>query len=371
MDSRLSLTFQMKYIYLVALVLPFLSACDSNKPKSPFDFPTNGKPEFDLTGEKVYLPELITPSEINAKGKFLIVVEQWRLPKDKPLIHVIDKNSLEYIMPKGVNGLGPNEITDGHLFDSGFSDSTFWVHSAISKRMAEFSLYDTTLLSIYEFRQSEDMSLAHRVLFSTDSTFLCIVASDSNRFVEYDMEGKRIAGYGTWEPIPDRPGLTDNMIADINGGWFKVDRKTNLFVKASLFRDRIEIFDYNTKESIYVDGPRLDYPAFEVMGSGASAGVIISEEVKFGHRDIAFGEKYIYDLYGGFHNYADFVNTSKLAETIYILTKKGEVVAKLNLNHSLLSLTVDEALGKIYGITTDENPGIAVFDIPKELLDSN
>jgi hypothetical protein len=38
------------------------------------------------------------------------------------------------------------------------------------------------------------------------------------------------------------------------------------------------------------------------------------------------------------------------------------------LNKSIRGLTVDESLGKIYGITTDEDPGIAVFDIPKELL---
>jgi hypothetical protein len=29
---------------------------------------------------------------------------------------------------------------------------------------------------------------------------------------------------------------------------------------------------------------------------------------------------------------------------------------------------VDEKLGKIYGLTTDENPGIAVFDIPERFL---
>ena len=347
-----------------------LSACSSDEPKSPFDFPANGKPVFNLISEKKYLPEVLSPKNIESKGKFLIVIENRSIPLDKPIIHIIETETLNYVMSKGVNGLGPNEITDAHLFDPGFSDSTFWVNSTMSKRMAEFSLYDTTQLSQYEYRQPEIMYAAYNTLMLTDSTFLSIVASDSNRFVEYGMNGKRIAGYGTWNPIPDRPGLTDYMISEVNTGWFKVDRDANLFIKASLYRDRIEIFDYKSKEFIFVDGPRLGYPDFDVVGSGANVAVIVKPEVKYGHRDIAFGEKHIYDLYGGY-NYEEYVKTTKVAETIYILTKKGKMVAKLNLDRSLISFTVDEELGKIYGITTDEDPGIAVFDIPKELLDKN
>ena len=361
----------MRYIFVYLLFfLTFFTACQSNSPKSPFDFPANGKPSFDLIGKKTYLPEILSPKKIERKGKFLIVIEGSRMPLEKPIIHLIDKNTLEYIMPKGVNGQGPNEITDAHLFDPGFSDSTFWINSTMSKRMAEFSLYDTTELSIYEFRQPEIMYAAYYLLMITDSTFLSLVASDSNRFVEYGMNGKRIAGYGKWDPIPNRPGLTDYMISEVNTGWFKVDRDANLFVKASLYRDRIEIFNYSTKQFIFVDGPRLGYPDFDVVGSGANAGVIVKPEVKYGHRDIAFGEKYMYDLYGGY-NYAEFLKSSKIAETVYILTKKGEMIAKLNLDKSLRAITVDEVMGKIYGITYDDKPSIVVFDIPQELLNKN
>ena len=88
----------------------------------------------------------------------------------------------------------------------------------------------------------------------------------------------------------------------------------------------------------------------------------------YGHRDIDFSKRYIYDLYGGYSEVA-YRKTEILAKTVYILTKKGEMVARLDLDKSVISITVDEKLGKIYGITTDKEPGIAVFDIPKELLD--
>jgi hypothetical protein len=356
-------------IYLLPISL-FLCACNSKNPKSIFDFPANGKPVFYLKSEKAYLPEILSPYKIERKGKFLIVIENSLIPLDKPIIHIVDMKTLNYVMSKGVNGLGPNEITDAHLFDPGFSDSTFWVNSTGSKRMAEFSLFDTAQLSIHEFRQPQIMYAAYKTTMLTDSTFLCIVASDSNRFVEYGLNGKRIAGYGKWEPIPNRPGLTDFLISIVHAGWFKVDRDANLYVNASTYHDRIDIFDYNTKQSIFVNGPRLDYPHFDIANSAAGPGVIFGSEAKYGHRDISFGGKYMYDLYGGYSD-NDYKRTGKLAETIFILTKEGEMVAKLNLDRSLFSITVNEANGKIYGITTDENPGIAVFDIPTELLKNN
>ena len=162
---------------LVLLTLFFLS-CGNQKAKSPFDFPANGKPVFNISSKKTYLPELIIPYKIEKKGKFLIVIERSRISPEMPLIHLIDRATLTYISPKGQMGYGPNEITDGHLFESGFSDSTFWVNSTMSKRMAEFSLHDTSLMSINEFRQPESMYLAINMQFATDSTFLCIMAND-------------------------------------------------------------------------------------------------------------------------------------------------------------------------------------------------
>ena len=354
----------------ILLISILLAACKGNSPKSVFDFPANGKPIYALKSTKTYLPELLSPYKIEIKQPFLIIFEDGSIPFEKSPMHLVDLNTLAYRVPKGVNGYGPNEITNAQLFDTGFSDSTFWVNSSMSKRMSEFSLYDSSLLSINEYRQPEDMYTAYQMLMITDSTFMCLTTTDNYKLVEYGANGKRITGYGKWEPIPNRPELTNFMLTSINGGWFKKDSWNNLFVKAMAYRDRIEIFDYNSKQFITVDGPRLDIPPFQIGGSGAGAIAAYSREVKFGHRDIAFGKQFIYDLYGGFSE-TEYRQTSRLAETIYILTKKGELVAKLDLDRSLRSIAVDESLGKIYGITTDEDPGIAVFDIPKELLNKN
>jgi hypothetical protein len=56
-----------------------------------------------------------------------------------------------------------------------------------------------------------------------------------------------------------------------------------------------------------------------------------------------------------------------LAEQIRVFDHKGKPLWKLMLDRSLINFVVDEDSNEIYGLTTDEDPGIAVFSIPKEL----
>ncbi|WP_338220631.1 BF3164 family lipoprotein [Algoriphagus sp. oki45] len=350
------------------LILLLSVACAPNTPNSPFDFPANGLPEFNLSSKKYYYPEVLNPMHVKQKGEYLILMEIYRIPPEKPLIHLINKTTLSYFSAKGITGFGPNEIANAELFDPGFDPNTFWIYSSRSKRMSEFSLLDTNRLSISEFRQPEGMFMIYNLYFTKDSTFLGISASDPNRLIELDYSGNRVNAYGTWEKIADRSDLDDYLLGELNKGWFRANSKKTIYVKASIFRDRLEIFDYRTKEFVLVDGPRLELPKFKISGSGANSALIFNPEEAYGHRDIAFGESYIYDLYGGF-NEAQIQQSNVIAKTIFVLTDKGEMVAKLNLDRSLRSISVDETMGKIYGITTDADPGIAVFDIPKDLLE--
>lgn len=358
---------KLSHLSILSFFLLYLS-CTSEKPKSLFDFPANNLPEFKLKSEKQYFQEVINPMHVKQKGDYLVLMEIYRIPPEKPLIHLIKKNNLSYYSAKGVTGFGPNEIANAELFDPGFDENTFWIYSSRSKRMAEFSLQDTNRLSISEFRQPEDMYMIYNMFYTKDTTFIGISANDPHKLIEVDSKGKWINGYGTWEKIPERSDLDDYLLGELNKGWFRANDEKTIFVKASIFRDRIEIFDYQTKEFITVDGPRLELPKFEISGSGANSALIFNPNEPYGHRDVAFGDSYIYDLYGGY-NEMQIRQTNEAAKTIFVLTAKGEMVAKLDLDRSVRSISVDESLGKIYGITTDEDPGIAVFEIPKELLD--
>ncbi len=350
-------------------------SCSSKRAENPFLEIEKSEMVFDLKGEKIYFPEIINPLFINAVGDYLIISENRRNDPKYPLIRILKKSPLGYHSSKGKPGFGPLEIPDATFVEPGPNDSTFTVYSGMAKTLTNFSLTDTSLLGIDQYKQPEELFEVYKMFHATDSTILGIKSIDPNRLVEISLkDGKRIAGYGTWERIPDADHLIDYTdpivnyhLGQINKGWFRANRKEGLFVNASIYRDRIEIFDYNEKEFTIVEGPRLELPKFEIMPSGANSVVIFDIQNKYGHRDVYIDDKYIYDLYGGF-NEEEIQKTNEVAKTVYILTHSGDVVGKLNLDISIRGLVVDLHLKKIYGITTDEDPGIAVFELPSEFL---
>lgn len=64
----------------------------------------------------------------------------------------------------------------------------------------------------------------------------------------------------------------------------------------------------------------------------------------------------------------EYRETGELAYKIFVFSHQGKPILKLELDRSIQSLVVNEDTNELYGLTTDEDPGIAVFKIPEELL---
>lgn len=362
----------MKRFPIIFLLLTLVIVSCTVSEKNPFEVAKENV--YTLTGDKTYFPELLTPRHLNMVGEYLIVSEGSRISPELPLLHIIKKDPLRYQYPKGVTGFGPLEISDASSLEPGLKENTFTVYSAINKKIVDFSLMDSSRLGIKEYKQPEELFGMYRMYYATDTTVIGIMANDKNRLVEFSIEdGIRIAGYGSWEKIPDTDHLIDYTDSDINyhlgeinAGRFKANRKLGLFVKACVYLDRIEIFNHKTKSFVIVEGPRLATPDFKILHSGGQSAVVLNPEYPYGHGEIAIGEKHLYISYAGV-NEKQIKETGEIAKTIYVLKHSGEVVGRLNLDYSIRDLVVDEKLGKIYGLTTDEDPGIVVFEIP-ELL---
>lgn len=348
-------------IFVFGLLILF--SCTQKNKETNF-----GVKEYFLEGEKHYFEQVLSPWKIDQKGDFIVIQESYKIPSDKPLIHLIRKSPLSFYTSKGVIGEGPGKITDADIFDPGLSDSSFWINAVMSKKMVQFNLYDTSRLSVREFRQPESMLFAYMMYLTPHQTFLCMVADSPNKLIEFDFDGNKVGGYGKWEQIPKKPEMDNFLLMTYNKGRLKSNEKKRFFVKASVYRDRIEIFDYQKKTFKVVDGPNLDLPEAQISGSGSNSVLVFSMDQKYSYWDVAVGETLIFGLYSG-RSQEEFQTTGKNSNAIFVLSTDGEVLARLSLDKSIMGLTVDETLGKIYGITTDEDPGIAVFDIPKELLE--
>ncbi len=318
---------------------------------------------YSLRSEKKEMEQFKDPTELGMKGDWLIVSENYRVPESFPRIHLINRKNWTDYIPKGVQGYGPMEITDAAMIEEGQEEGSFWVYNMNRRLFAQFSLTDTSMLAIDQVKFSESMAMVHFICIATDSSYIATMWEGEYKLVEFHKDGRRIGEYGRYETVEGHEGLTNYQLTYLNGGWLKGNPKNGLFVRAAIRRDRLEIFDHAKKTFTIIDGPDKKIPPFRLVDAGDKVHMDISISEPFRYRDIAITDAYIFALYGGI-SHLEYMETGELAKTVYVLTHKGDPLAKINLDRSISGMVVCEKSNLLYGITTDEDPGIAVFELP-------
>ncbi|MEX2569472.1 MAG: BF3164 family lipoprotein [Cyclobacteriaceae bacterium] len=353
--------------FTLCLFLFALGSCQSDSEKDNYriikedDFKL-----ISITSEKYYFEEIINPSNLGLVGRKVLISEAWRVPEQHPRIHIINSKDWRYDKPKGKHGEGPLEVTDASLFFKGKNSDSFWAYSMNRRKLVEYSMSDSTLLGIREWKMTDSMMNIWFLTRATDSTYLGISRDDKNRILEFDTAGNKIGGYGVWEKVSDRPDLNDYQLAELNTSFFKGNPNEPFFIRVGLRRDRLEIFDNRDKSFIIIDGPDLELPPFELIESGGIENLYLGRDPRYHYRDAVVTEKYVFALYAGVSQ-SEFNKTAIMAEQIWVFDHNGKPLWKLMLDKSIINFVVDEDSKEIYGLTTDEDPGIAVFKIPEEL----
>lgn len=349
---------------ILILFLFVLSSCETAS--EDFSYRIIQEKDFKvipITSQKYYFEEIINPSEIGLVDDKILISEAWRVPEENPRIHIINSKDWTYDKPKGKHGEGPLELIDASLFYKGENDDTFWTYSMNRRKIVEYSMSDATLLGKSEWKMTEPMMGLRFFTQATDSSVLGISRVSENRILEFDKEGNKIGGYGAWEKVKDRPDLNAHQLAELNGSFFKGNADEGLFIRVGLYRDRLEVFNNRDKSFIIIDGPDLALPAFELIGNDLYLGT----NPHFRYRDAVVTKSYIFALYGGV-SLSEFNKTSVMAEQIWVFDHKGKPLWNLKLDRSLINFVINEDTNEIYGLTTDEDPGISVYTIPEELL---
>ncbi|WP_235941488.1 BF3164 family lipoprotein [Cyclobacterium roseum] len=351
---------------LIVILLP-LTNCSEDKLKSDNlkSFTEKTIPRtMNLVGNKYFFENIKNPLKIFVKNNKLIIGESRRIPEEYPPIHIIDAKNMKYLRPFGKRGFGPGEVSDVSGIDLGGKENTFWVYSAMSKYFSEFTLDDTTTLSKNQIKQEGDLFMAMAMAWSSDSTVMCRLVNDPHQFVEFSIDGRRLANYGKWQDHLVREDLTNYMMSDLHLGRFKGNQQNNIYASAGFYRDRIEILNKESGSIFITDGPFNYIPEFTIVNSSGSSGKLIVDAAEpSAYYDISISKNYIFGLYSG-KTEKQKSESSEIANDIYVFDLEGTIKSKFILNISIRGLTVDEENQKIYGITTDENPGLAVFDLP-------
>ncbi|AKP52930.1 MULTISPECIES: BF3164 family lipoprotein [Cyclobacterium] len=339
-----------------------LCACKKSDPSNKVFTKETIPKSIELVSQKYYYPELLKPNNLLVKNDFIVIQEL----TNQPPMHILDKKTLQYLNSKGESGFGPGEITDSFMFDFGNDEGTFWVYSLGGKTYSEFELRDDSHQPTQQIKQKENFITAINLVWATDSSVMTRMANDPARYIEFKLEGDRINEFGTWkeiEPKKEFKGISNFNLGDLHQG--KLLRKPNsdIFVHVGIRRDRIEILNRKTGEILAINGPLNHVPGFSIVGKGSGAGLVINEGEPYAYSSACLGNKYIYGLFCG-RNREELLNSEINSTTVYVFDYEGNSKFELILDRSLQSIAVDEKSGKLYGITTDRDPGLAVFSLP-------
>lgn len=190
-----------KPILSLLMLLLISTSCQKKENKSIQDF--EATKNFSLKSIKQNFDAILKPLDISSLNGYLVIAEDRRNSPEYPLIHVLEKGTLNYLFSKGKVGFGPMEIASAFGIEEGFSDQTFQVYCPMNKKFVTYSLTDTSQLGISEYKQPDELGM-YMMHHATDSTVLGIMVDDYNRLVEYSvLTGEKVNGFGNWEKIPE------------------------------------------------------------------------------------------------------------------------------------------------------------------------
>lgn len=338
----------------------FLFACDSaQKSSHEKSFTWETIPlEKQLSGKKFLIEELKMPGRLLYKENKLVILDD--APSDT-FLHVLDGTTLDYLFPSGAIGFGPGEMPSAWSIESGLDPETFWVHSLEGKLYSEYSLNTgTDPRALRQIKQRDDFFLAMGLSWSSDSTLMTFLLDGADKFVEFKTDGTRLNGYGTWKGMV--PGdYEDHAIADLHQGKLMGDPEKGIFVKVSVFRDRLEILDKHKEIIIGVNGPENAIPDFRPSGTG----VVTSSDHPLAYMDAFLGREHIFGLYSGKTD-REIMELGRGETDLLVFDFSGEIKALLRLDLPVSDFTVDETSNRIFGITADRDPGVVVFEFSLE-----
>jgi hypothetical protein len=307
-----------------------------------------------LSGKKHFFKQLKMPGRLLYKNDKLVVLDD---AAEDNFLHLLESNSLKYLSASGAKGLGPGEIPSGWTIESGPEPDTFWVYSLEGKSLSEYPLeFSDDTRALRQIKQQGNLFRALGMTWSSDSTLVTFLVDGSEKFVEFHVDGSEIVGFGTWQGMI--PGdYDDHVIADLHQGTLAGDPEKGKFIKASILRDRLEILDKQSEIIIGVNGPENSIPEFRPAGSG----VVTSSNHPLAYMDVFLGKEHIFGLYSGKSD-QEIMEHGGGETTLLVFTITGDIEAVFRLDIPISAFSVDEARHRIFGITADRDPGLAVFD---------
>ncbi|MCH6200307.1 TolB-like 6-bladed beta-propeller domain-containing protein [Aquiflexum sp. LQ15W] len=322
-----------------------------------------------LNGTKHLYDELLIPYKIHYTGNYLIVAESKKVENDK--IHILDPSNKKYLSSKGIDGLGPGEITQVQQIENISENDEFWIYDFEQILFSKFDISDSSKLA------SEQVSPRRSTIFMTEATLASTNSIFGNgvdgwtKYIEMSFGGDTLAFFGNWKDVlVDRPlpnghkaeNFDANLVSNIHQGVLKGNLEKRMFVKAGMQVDYFEIIDLDNRSSKIFFGPLDQFPEFTITYSmGYQMPGFNFDDMKLYYRDVYVGKDSFFLLYIG--KLDGKLDDLSIPDRIFEFDFEGKPINHFILsNFNLSSFTVDEVARKFYGISEDDNPNVVEFD---------
>jgi len=352
-------------IYVLAL---FFGCAERDVERRVFSL-DNLPAQSKLMGTKHLYDELLIPYKIHFTGNYLIVGEKKTILNDK--IHILDPKSKKYVSSKGIDGLGPGEITQVEQIENILENGEFWTYDFEQILFSKFEISDSSKLA------SEQVSPRRSTIFMTQATLASTNSIFGNgvdgwtKYIEMSFTGDTLAFFGNWKDIlvgrrfPNghkAENLDANLVSNIHQGVLKGNLRKRMFVKAGLLVDYFEIIDLDNRSSKTFFGPFDQMNEFNIVYSmGYQMPEFSFENIKLHYRDVYVGKDSFFLLYIGKPD--GKLEDLSIPDRIFEFNFEGKPINHFILgNFNISSFTVDEVSRKFYGISEDDNPNVVEFD---------
>lgn len=351
--------------FFTALI--FFSCTGTKEETGKKYFSNNDLPDpIELKGHKYNFPQIINPRGILVTSSKAIVFERKNVDNNK--FHIIDLKTESYVQSKGIDGLGPGEISVITQVEALNEHNKILTFDPEVRVFSKFDLLDTNRLAEYQFRSPETAYFVTEATFTSDTSFIGNAVDGWTKYLHLTISGDTLALFGDWkdmirgQELPNgikEEEMDANLVSSVFQGPIKINADKTYAVKIGAVSNYIDIIRIEDQEILTIYNPDEYIPNFNVSYSGGYQMASFDSQNLTMYLDVFAGKESFFVLYVNkpYKQLSDTENLNKIFEFDY----NGKILANYQLDFPLLGFSVDEKNKNIYGVTIEEEPNLVKF----------
>ncbi|AWW31243.1 hypothetical protein DN752_14540 [Echinicola strongylocentroti] len=362
----------MRRILIIFLVMIMMVNCQSKKEFKRSELETiirftteDIPPPTQLNGRKLNFQEFLNPRHILFLDNHLVVAQNANLETD--LFYLYDLENDSFIGSIGKKGFGPGEMVQSTGMEPGFSEGEFFTFDGNRRTLNFYNIHgaDTTKLTQKQLKTPTNLNFTTQISLTSPSSYLVKTAQTWDKLAEINLEEDTLKTIGTWNNMVENEKLSPLTVSLICQGPLTTSNDKTLVGITGVLKDFFEIFNIHTVKRLYIQGPVNQDPKFQLHHYNKTTYPVFDDPLTTYYTQLYLQEEYFFALYVGQNTDSDDALTSN--PQLFQFDYEGNFINNFQLDYPILSFSMDSKNGILYGITRDQNPNVAIFDLSKHL----